>query len=268
MRWADLSSRRLAEVSRQTPCILALGAIEQHGPHLPVDTDRLIADALANRLDAACDGDLLILPAPPFGCSDHHMGFAGTLSLAHETFLAVAMEVLGSATRHGFRRFLLLNAHGENQAIGGVIAERAGRDLEGIDVVLATWFRLAADRLRPLVEGGPPAVGHACEFETSLVLALRPDLVDMPAAVDDGEESGSRYLRGDMLSGPLASRPRPFDRFTSSGVFGKATLATPAKGRAILKIVVDCLRELVADCWPDAPGVAGGEGQPLPGGTP
>jgi creatinine amidohydrolase len=109
-------------------------------------------------------------------------------------------------------------------------------------------------------------VGHACEFETSVVLALRPDLVDMAAALDDGEDSGSRFLRGDLLSGPAASRPRPFDRFTKSGVFGRPTLATSAKGRAILDVAVDCLRELVADCWPDAFCVAESEHRRPPGG--
>lgn len=255
MKWEELSTTRIASLPRETACILPLGAVEQHGPHLPTGTDRMIASALADRLDAACGGKLLVMPAPPTGCSDHHMAFAGTLTLRHETFLAAVMETIGAAARHGFRRFLLLNAHGGNGAIGGVIAERASVDWPQAEVIFATWFRTAGPALQSLVEGEYPAVGHACEFETSVMLALRPDLVDMAAAVDDGEVPASPFLRGDLLAGGRAVHARPFDRFTRSGVWGKPTLATAAKGERILAIATSTHLELLSSCWPGAPGV-------------
>lgn len=258
MRWEELSSTRIAAMPRETACVMPLGAIEQHGPHLPVFTDWLIAHSLASQLDASCGGQLLVMAGPTVGCSDHHLAFAGTLSNAHETFRATVMESLDAAVAHGFGRFLLLNAHGGNAAIGGVIAEQASRRWPKADVVFTTWFRLAAERLRPLVEGEYPAVGHACEFETSVVLALRPELVDMSAAVDDGIPPTSLLLRGDLLRGGGATRALPFDRISTTGVFGKPTLATAEKGRQILDITVSMLRQLVAETWPDAPGAGGG----------
>lgn len=257
MKWEELSTTRLATLPRETACILPLGATEQHGPHLPLGTDRLIATALADRLDDACGGRLLVMPAPPTGCSDHHLAFPGTLSLRHETFRRVVMETIGGATRHGFRRFLLLNAHGGNGAIGGVIAEQAASEWPEAEVIFATWFRAVGDRLRHLVAGEYPAVGHACEFETSLLLALRPELVDMAAAVDDGDIPSSPFLRGDLLNGSRAVLARPFDRFTRSGTWGKPTLATAEKGREILAITVSTLRDLLSASWPDAPGATG-----------
>ncbi|HEX6961749.1 MAG TPA: creatininase family protein, partial [Lacipirellula sp.] len=173
MRWVELTSPRLGSVSRETICVLPLGATEQHGPHLPLATDQIIADGLAERLDAACGGQLLVLPGLPATCSEHHMAFAGSLSLDHQTFAAVVSQLVGSAARHGFRRFFLLNAHGGNMAIGGVIAEQLSTFLPQAEVVFGTWFRMAGERLRYLVEGEYPAVGHACEFETSLIMALR-----------------------------------------------------------------------------------------------
>ncbi len=254
MKWEELSSQALGDLPRETVCVLPLGAVEQHGPHLPLATDRIIAEALAERLDAACDGQLLIMPCPPLGCSDHHMAFAGTLSQSHETFKAIVMETLASAVRHGFRRFFLLNAHGGNGAIGTVIAEQAADRWAESDVVFATWFRAASERLRPLVEGEYPAVGHACEFETSLMLVIRPDLVDMSTAQDDGIVPPSPF-RSDLLGGGVAVRAFPFDRITRTGVWGRPTLATAAKGRAILKITVSILQEMLLSCWPDAPGL-------------
>jgi creatinine amidohydrolase len=259
MKWIELSSPHIANLSRDTICLLPLGATEQHGPHLPVATDQIIADALAERLDLACQRKLLVMPGLPATASAHHMAFAGTLSLQHKTLLTVVLELIRSAARHGFRRFFVLNAHGGNMAIGGVLAEQATIRLPDSEVVFATWFRAAAERLRPLVEGAFPAVGHACEFETSLILALRPELVNREAIVDDGIGPDSPLLRADLLSGGPTVRSVAFDRFTKSGVFGKPSLATAEKGKAILEIVVPTIKELLEAHWPGAPGLPGSE---------
>jgi len=255
MKWVELNSPRLRSVSRGTVCVLPLGATEQHGPHLPLATDQLIADALAERLDAACGGQLLLMPGLPATCSEHHMAFAGTLTLDHQTFAAVVCQLIGSAAQHGFRRFFLLNAHGGNMAIGGVIAERLSTKLPNAEVVFGTWFRMAGERLRPLVEGDYPAVGHACEFETSLVLALRPDLVDCDAIVDDGMAPESPLLRFDLLAGGPTVRSVPFEQITASGVWGKPSKATAEKGHAILDRVVPIIKQVLCAHWPDAPGL-------------
>ena len=218
MKWVELNSPRLGSVSRETICVLPLGATEQHGPHLPLATDQLIADGLATRLDALCGNQLLVLPGLPATCSEHHMAFAGSLTLDHATFINVVAQIIGSAARHGFRRFFLLNAHGGNIAVGGVAAEQLSTLLPEVDVVFGTWFRMAGERLRHLVEGDYPAVGHACEFETSLIMAMRPELVDEAAIVDDGEAPTSPLLKFDLLAGGSTVRSIPFDRFTESGV--------------------------------------------------
>ncbi|RIK87902.1 MAG: creatininase [Planctomycetota bacterium] len=256
MKWIEQNSPRLAGVPRETVCVLPLGAIEQHGPHLPLATDQIIAEELAERLDAACHGQLLVMPGLPAGCSEHHMAFAGSLTLDHATFAAAVGQLIESAARHGFRRFFLLNAHGGNMAIGGVIAEQLSARLPAAEVVFGTWFRMAGERLRPLVEGEYPAVGHACEFETSLMLAMRPHLVDGRAIVDDGEPPPSPLLKADLLSGGPTVRSVPFDRITASGVWGKPSKATVEKGRAILDVVLPIMRQMLAAHWPDAPGLA------------
>src|SRR4051794_37072661 len=178
MKWAQCNSKQLASVSKETICVLPLGATEQHGPHLPIGTDQYIADGIAERLDAACGGKLLVLPDLPAGCSAHHMAFSGTLSLEHHTFADAVIQIVKTASGHGLHRFLLLNAHGGNIAISGVITEQLSIVCPETEVISGTWFRMAADELRPLVEGAHPAVGHACEFETSLMMVLRPELVD------------------------------------------------------------------------------------------
>lgn len=258
MKWIELNSPQLGSVSRETICVLPLGATEQHGPHLPLATDQFIADGLAERLDDVCGGKLLVMPGLPATCSEHHMAFPGSLTLDHETFARVVSQLIHSAARHGFRRFFLLNAHGGNMAIGGVITEQLAMSLPDAEVVFGTWFRMAGERLRHLVEGAYPAVGHACEFETSLILAMRPDLVDRAAIVDDGAPPASPLLKSDLLFGGPTVRSIPFDQITASGVWGKPSKATAEKGRAILAIAIPLIRGLLQAHWPSAPGLERG----------
>jgi creatinine amidohydrolase len=256
MRWAELTSRQFANISRESVCVLPIGATEQHGPHLPVATDYLIAMAIAERLDDACGGKLLVMPGVNVTCSAHHLAFPGTLSIEHNSFLNVVTQIVESAAKHGFRRLFLLNAHGGNMAIGGVVAEQLSAKLPACEVVFTTWFRAAAQQLRPLVEGEFPAVGHACEFETSIIMAIRPELVDRDAIADDGIAPKSELLHADLLSGGPAVLSLPFDKITKNGAWGKPSLASAEKGAAILNIVIPALKELLAAYWPGAPGVA------------
>lgn len=182
-RLATLTRVEAARLAPEHVLVLPLGSHEQHGPHLPFATDTLgveaVLDAALARLEPGIP--LVIAPTVPFGSSDHHLAYPGTLSLTSETYLAVLKDLLGSLVRGGFRRAFLLNGHGGNHEL----AELAGRDValaEGIDVGIGTWWRIAAP---PLAQLGVPNAGHAGAFETSLMLATRPDLVRVPVGTHD-----------------------------------------------------------------------------------
>lgn len=170
------------EVAHQRPClvIIPLGATEQHGPHLPFATDTLIADALGARLAARCD-NAMVLPALPIGCSSEHMGFPGTIDLGRETLVAVLADTLDSLARHGVEDAFIFSAHGGNAAtLRAELATLAAAapdlhlqmatDLDGLTARLhaeARTFGLSAET----------AGHHAGEIETSIMLALHPELV-------------------------------------------------------------------------------------------
>ena len=255
MQMDRLSARTLRTLPRDLVVVLPVAAIEQHGPHLPVGTDSMIGQGIVDRLDAACGGNLLLLPVLKFGCSEHHMHFGGTLTLTHETFKTAVMEIIDSMYRHGFRRFLIHNSHGGNRAVGGVITEKASFKWPGAEVIFASWFQLAAARLKPLVKGKFPSVGHACEFETSVMQVLHPELVDMSLAVDDGPVNAKHPFKGDLLSGSAAAISIPFTRLTKYGVSGRPTLATPEKGQKILDITVAELKAMLEVAWPGSTAV-------------
>jgi creatinine amidohydrolase len=257
MNWSTLRREQLDATDRQTPVILPVGATEQHGRHLPVGADSMIVDAIVQKLDGLFGGRLLILPGPEVGLSEHHMKFPGTLTLTHEALRRCVIDVAGSVIRHGFRRLVLLNGHGGNQSILGVLGEQIPQRWPEVECVVANWWGPAAERLKQLQEGPIGSVGHACEFETSIMLAIAPELVDMSAAEDGGVQHRVASMRFDMLHGPAATCYRPFDALSHNGVFGKPSLAWAEKGRRILDEATAALRELIAGFWPDFAGLGG-----------
>jgi creatinine amidohydrolase len=162
--------------------VLPVGAVEQHGPHLPVGTDYFAVEHIARAAAAALEGrvPVLVAPALPFGSSHHHLPFGGTLSLSTETYYRVLRDLAESLIVSGFRRIFILNGHGGNSELIQLVA----RDLalqHPAHLAAAPYWSIAWEALvaaQAHVGGGLP--GHAGAFETALMLALRPALVREP----------------------------------------------------------------------------------------
>jgi creatinine amidohydrolase len=257
MNWSTLRRGELDAIDRRTPVVLPVGATEQHGGHLPLGTDSMILDAILERLDALFHGRLLILPGQQVGLSAHHMTFPGTLTLTHETLRCCVNDLADSVIRHGFRRLVLLNGHGGNQSMLAVLGEQIGQHWPDVECLVVNWWSPAVERLKPLQEGPLGSVGHACEFETSILQAIAPELVDMSLAEDDGIQHRVDSMWFDLLHGPAATCYRPFHVLSRSGAFGKPSLASAEKGRRILDEATAALHELLAGFWPDFAGLAG-----------
>ena len=174
LRWAELNREELGAVLPEALVILPIGATEQHGPALATGTDALLASTVAGRGAALAaeraSRPLVLAPAIPVGASDHHLPFGGTLSLRQETLLAVLGDLARSVARSGARRLVLVNGHGGNQGGCQAAAAAAASDYD-LAVAYLDYWQLASD------PGGGTIPGHAGEFETSLVLAVAPELV-------------------------------------------------------------------------------------------
>jgi creatinine amidohydrolase len=176
----ELTREELAEVAASCTIVFPLGATEQHGGHLPVSMDTLMCERVAvaaARIAGADAGPFLVAPPLPFGRSDHHLPFAGTFSLRSETFLAVLADLFRSASAWGVRAVFAVNGHGGNDAPMRVAladaAEAFPLTAGGASYWTIAWEALLAEGVERL--GVVP--GHAGAFETSLLLAERPDLV-------------------------------------------------------------------------------------------
>jgi len=244
LTWPQVDERIEAGVDA---VLIPIGTTEQHGPHLPLDTDCLIARSLAARAaDLAAEQGLSVLVAPTLNVtlSWYHMQFPGSMRLSTTTFLQVFREVCDSLAHHGFENLVAVNGHGGNIA-ALTVAINHYFETTGRRVFLVQWWDLASDVLAD-VEG--PMI-HAEEAETSLALALGQtvyvdlatrDAYDRSAAVRDAGLPWTSFGRYEMRArGPGVVVPMDMLRdISASGVVGDATRATVATGEKMLSVLV------------------------------
>ncbi len=228
--------------------ILPLGAHEQHGPHLPFETDALIADEIATRLAACVPASILplVLPVETVGYSVEHMHVAGTQSLGAAEAIARWLDIAAGVKARGIRRLMLLNAHGGNSPLLTIVATEARIRLDML-AVATSWTRFGVPD--GLISPEDKAYDiHAGEIETSVMLAIRPDLVRVDRLADfpSSQQDHVRTFRHLRAYGPHAYGWKMSD-LNADGAAGNASRATAAKGEALLDHAVSGLVELVAD---------------------
>ncbi|MBP0438203.1 creatininase family protein [Tianweitania sediminis] len=228
--------------------VLPLGATEQHGPHLPFETDTIIARGIVERLRSRMphDLDVRFLPAEPIGYSPEHLYAEGTRSLPYHEAVERWIGIGEKQAAHGVRRFVLLNAHGGNSPLMTVVATELRRRFAML-AVATSWTRFALPN--NLIDPGERTIGiHGGLIETSVMLALRPDLVDMAKAADFASRQShfAREFRHLRAYGPHAFGWLMTD-LSPSGVVGNAAGATAAIGEQILQSASTGILELLRD---------------------
>jgi creatinine amidohydrolase len=230
---AGLTSAEL-EARSERLVVVPVGAIEQHGPHLPLETDTLLAAAVAKAIVERTPGTLLG-PTLELGCSSHHSSFPGTLSLRAETFVGLVVDLGRSLARAGIT-VVLLNAHGGNRAQLDVALTELS--VEGIRAYAFTYWQMLEDVVvDELGEAGRNACGHACALETSLMQHLHPDRVRTSEIPAGGTPPS--WPDPHMFSRDALRVVRPFDEIRSDGVIGRPSLATPELGRRLFDAAVE-----------------------------
>jgi creatinine amidohydrolase len=227
MTWRDardvLESARLA--------VIPTGSCEQHGPHMSLATDIEIAEGFARRLVGDLGETALLCPPVPYGLSEHHMAFPGTLTLRPETFIALLSDLLESLRHWSIRRALFVNGHGGNIDALKIVARKARRD-DGMVVGSLMWSQLAADAIAQRVSS--PRYGHACEVETSVALVLAPRCV-FRDRIEAPQPAGPE----DPLTDPphaVADRPIWFGEWTRNGSLGDPRLSNERLGREVVEV--------------------------------
>ena len=188
-RFAQMTMHEVKDAARQDRvAVLPVATYEDHGAHLPVDTDVVLATRICDRAVSRIPQEAILVPAVPHGYSPHHMDYPGTLTIGWDTFIRYVRDVCCSLAHQGFERILIINGHGSNASPLDMAARLANVEYEsGILCAFAShWdLRRVKEVSRTLRDSDFNGAAHAGEYETSLYLALEPDLVDMSKAVDE-----------------------------------------------------------------------------------
>ncbi len=228
--WSELTHSNFHEFASKTEIVLMVtGAMEAHGKHLPLSTDAILPTYLAERV--AEKTKVLVLPTIPFGDSWVFDNFEGTISITPEVLIDVYAAVMNNVFKHGFRYIIVLNGHGGNIPEIHLAAKRATEQGQRVVIIVNWWNELAEDA-RKLVEETP--AGHAAEDETSEVLFVRPDLVDMNKA--EAHRVVSKFR---IVSGVYREELLP------AAMYGDPTKATSEKGRLIMEQAEEDLLSLI-----------------------
>jgi creatinine amidohydrolase len=238
MKFHEMTSPQLRKVPREQVVVLApIAACEQHSRHLPTFTDTILVSAVAEGAEQRLTKQILLLPTLWLGASSHHLRFGATLSAEVDTHITMLCDLLVPLLDDGYLRALLLNGHGGNIDTMHVALRRLQPRYRNRLLAAASYWEIAEKELAALAQGQRKSMGHACEFETSMVLAVRPELVDR-AAIQDDPLADEPALRGLYIAEDMKQR-------TDHGAVGYPELGTAEKGRAALNAAISRTAEVV-----------------------
>ncbi|QGW80697.1 creatininase family protein [Variovorax paradoxus] len=249
--WSQLTTRDFAALDvAATVAVLPLGATEQHGPHLPLGVDTVLADGIVAASLPLLPADLpvLFLPTQQIGLSPEHARFAGTLTLSAETVIRMWKEIGAGVARAGVKKLVLFNAHGGHVGAMDIVA-RELRSEHGLIVYSVSWFNL------PLGDAGAQFGDrehrfgvHAGDIETSMMLALAPQQVRMSEAKNFRSTSEQRAADYAILgNGKSAKLGWAMEDYNPQGAAGNAAAATAARGQAVVDAAAKQLALLLAE---------------------
>jgi creatinine amidohydrolase len=245
VEWARLKAPDLNERAKAGAiAILPVASTEQHGPHLATGVDGFLCGEICRRAaQKLASRDTPAVVAPVFwpGLAEHHVPFGGSFTLSVATYQAVLRDLTRSIVRAGFRRLVVVNGHGGNISALNAFSEELTRELEAT-VLFTTYWLLAEEAFARILEQ-QRSVLHACEAETSMMMAVRPELVDRARLAEAVGPMADRA--GSVLNQPL-HRWRSFKEITKTGVIGDARSASAEKGERLLEAAADALAERLA----------------------
>ena len=238
MLFAGLTYEALQQ-AKDKVLIIPLGAVEQHGPHLATGTDTDIVTAVATTVEKQRSEAIVLAPTLAFGSSHHHLSFGGTISISADTYTQVLREMVSSVIRAGFTRIILLNGHGGNITPAKQALALLSRDFDETaqpNIALATYWELAGTAFAGDAPMESPALSHACEYETSLMLHLHPEKTFMEKVQRAARPPQNGYIAWEddiPYKGVTIFKQTAF--ISSNGSSGEPQLGTAAKGKHLFE---------------------------------
>ncbi len=240
--WPEI--RDLQKVDRVA--VIPVAAVEQHGPHLPMNTDEVLVWSVCSEATKRAPDDIMLLPLVPYGTCEMTSCYPGTISISPATFHNYVFDIVKSLAKNGFEKILIINGHGGNKLILDRVARRATSEL-GIFCASATYWFLISKEIQELRSSEPGGICHACELETSIYLYLDKSSVQMEKAVKDTGYPHTEFFGLDPCKRGVVSFDLPWDKFSKTGVNGDPTVATSEKGAKWLDAAAEKVVQLVRE---------------------
>ena len=246
--WGNLTWAELRDAAaRKAVVIQPIGAMEQHGYHLPLNTDNLIVSRLCDAAGQRAPEEMLILPVIPYAFNAHHMDFPGVIAIQWDHVINYLIDVAVSVTHHGFDRLIFISGHGVNPPYLAVVANEVNVRTGALCASLL-WTALAhniAEVRESVVPGG---MAHACELETAVVRYLDEERVRDDKVVDEMDFHQGHYLQMDLASATgVHLGEHWWSSFSPSGVAGEASKGTAEKGERMLERAAENLVALARE---------------------
>jgi creatinine amidohydrolase len=242
--WPEI---RAAAAERRV-AVLPVGTVEQHGPHLPLSTDVVTATEMSRLAVERIPREAVLLPSVFYAFNEHHLDFPGTIAVEGETFVRYVTDIGRSLAHHGFRKILLVNGHGSNVPFLDIAARNITNRTAAICAMVPWWNLIPKPLFGELRESAfPGGMAHGCELETSVLLYLRGDLVQMQNAEPDFPPQRSEFFYWDLQTPSPVFFQEFFSRYSRTGTLGDPTKATVEKGRRFVEGVVERLVALIRE---------------------
>jgi creatinine amidohydrolase len=242
-RYDELTWPEIRDAVKEQPVVLLpFGAVEDHGYHLPLNTDNVIVEEICLEAGRRAPGEILVMPTMAYGFDDHHMDFPGTVTVDMQTLISCVSDIALSVARHGFTHILIVIGHGSNYSLSALAARRvvleSGVICGSVSPNAAIDPTLAEPVFSEMRRSGNGGVAHAGEYETAMMLHLRPDLVQMEHAVKEIGQIKLKYFNWDFPEPCALVWQDWWSRMSESGVCGDATVATAEFGEALFETSV------------------------------
>jgi creatinine amidohydrolase len=230
----------VAALSKDSPVVIPTAALEQHGHHLPVFTDSMLVGEITRRAEAQLGDRVLLTPVMWLGNSQHHLDFAGTMSASPRVYIDLLVDMIENFLAHGFRRIVIVNGHGGNNVPGDQAifeVRQRHRQRDDLLILFACYWALGCQPHEADASIEQRAMGHACEWETSMILALAPKLVGDYRKAEPVDPAGAL----DPAHRAWTTKDR-----STAGHIGNPRVASAAKGETLLALFTADVVKLLA----------------------
>lgn len=246
--YSDLTWPELRDaVARQPVVLLPVGSVEDHGPHLPLDTDNFMPTRICRDAVQRIPDEALVMPTVSYGFNWHHIDFPGTIGIQWDHFINYMCDITKSVAYHGFKKILIVDGHGSNLPLVDIVARRTIMETDAL-CASVIYTNLIVDIAKEIRESPiPGGMAHACELETSMYWHVDPERVQTDKFQKEMAVPASQFIWHDLTNPSPVQMMEWWSTFSHTGVLGDPTLASQEKGARLYEVLIDRMVALVQE---------------------